>query len=153
MLGIGTLAIMSMALGAGFSLTSYGQIRAAARRRSWPKAAGTITHAEVLTHPGSPPFHTGVVRYVYALEAVTAYRGGDRQHQGRMESETSESPAPAQALLAKYRVGDRVEVFYDPARPSRSRLEASVSEPRLAKLFFAFGMIVSAIAGISLALS
>jgi hypothetical protein len=89
------------------------------RRRAWPLAKGTIVRGEVLeigTH------YTGIVRYVYALNAVSAYRGTEHQMEGRLESPPYLTRQEAEDHLLSYPVGDRVDVRYDPTRPTRSEL-------------------------------
>lgn len=113
-------ALFSFLFGVAFTGMGATSVSQARRRRAWPVARGSVTSGEVLD---IGDHFAGVVRYVYALHQLpSAYRGGEHQMVGRLESTPFTSRRQAEAHLARYPVGDRVEVRYDPARPTRSSL-------------------------------
>ncbi len=135
-------ALFSFLFGVAFTGMGATSVSQARRRRAWPVARGSVTSGEVLDIGNH---FVGVVRYVYALHQLpSAYRGGEHQ-MGRLESAPFTSRRQAEAHLARYPVGDRVEVRYDPARLTRSSLG-----PAAPAGLFARGLLFGGIAAIIL---
>jgi Protein of unknown function (DUF3592) len=141
-----TVTLVLIFLG-GLTLTAVGFAAAAGgrRRRAWPLAKGTVVRGEVLRldEQNLATHYVGVVRYVYALQAVSAYRGTDHQMEGRLESPPYPDREAAEAHLSAYPVGDRIDVRYDPARPTRSLLGPTPEAPPFAKALAFVGLAVS----------
>lgn len=131
----------------GLSCAARGAVGmySARNRRTWPIAKGAIRSAEVL-ELGS--HFAGVVRYVYALQPMSAYRGGDHQMLGKLESTPSTSRQEAEDLLRRYPVGERIDVRYDPARPSRSTLGPVAPRSALATWMGLAGLVLSVVSAV-----
>ena len=137
------LEILVFFVGLSFGALGAAGVYSARNRRAWAIAKGTIHSTEIL-ELGS--HFAGVVRYVYALQAVSAYRGGDHQAvglTGKLESAPSTSRHDAEELLRRYPVGERIEVRYDPARPSRSALAPVAPHAALAACMGLGGLTLS----------
>lgn len=130
----------------GLSLSALGGAGRfdARRRRSWPVARGKVVHVEVLA---VGPYFVGVVRYAYALQAVTAYRGGESM-EGRIESVTMTTRGEAEETLLAYPMGGAIEVRYDPMRPTLSIAGAASGEPRFSSWLGILGLVLTAMAGL-----
>jgi hypothetical protein len=107
------LAVLAGLAAAG----TRGLFARARRRRAWPLARGTVVSCEVLE---LDRHFMAVVRYTYALAPSTAYRGTTHHLSGKLESSPSRDVRKAEALLLHYPVGERIDIHYDPDRPSRS---------------------------------
>jgi hypothetical protein len=84
--------------------------------RSWVPATATITTSQVTSGGVRHRSFEADVEYEYRFEG-RAYEG-DRIGYGLIMS-----PNSARELADRYRSGDTVPVFVDPARPSRSTLQ------------------------------
>jgi len=102
---------------AGLASAGGSALLARASRRAWPLARGTVISTEVLELDGH---FMAVVRYTYALAPGTAYRGTTHHLRGKLESSPARDVRTAEAQLLHYPVGERIDVHYDPDRPSRS---------------------------------
>lgn len=112
---VSTISLVSAAL--TLSVISFARNSLARRRNSWPVARGTIASTDVLAVAAH---FAAVVRYRYALTAISAYRGTEHVMEGKLESPPYRTRREAEAFLERYPVGDRIDVRYDPARPTRS---------------------------------
>jgi hypothetical protein len=65
--------------------------------------------------------------------------------EGRLESKTTTSGEEAEALLRAYRVGDGIDVRYDPSRPSRSILGPIAAESAFDKRLAVSGLLIAAV--------
>lgn len=113
----------------------------------WARAKGEIikseTVAENLHTDDDDSDCTAAVRYRYAVGTKT-YEGdriafGDAGHTMRLL---------AQQIVAKYPVGAKVDVFYNPKRPSNAVLEADIGAPAA---FYAAALVFGAIAAVLVA--
>lgn len=138
------VAALLFLVGVSFSALGAAGLFDARRRRSWPVARGKVVDARVLA---VGRHFVGVVRYAYALQAVTAYRGGELM-EGRIESVTTTSRDEAEAMLRGYPAGDPIEVRYDPARPTRSIVGAASAEARFGAWLAMLGLVLTAVAGL-----
>ncbi len=136
-------ALFSLFFGVAVTAIGASAMFQARRRTAWPTATGSVTTGEVLV---LGKHFAAVVRYVYALHQLpSAYRGGEHQMVGRLESTPCTSLDEAEVVLARYPVGDRVDVRYDPARPTRSLLgPAAPAGP------FAQGLVLGGLASVIL---
>lgn len=146
------LELLLFIAGLGFAALGGAGMYSARSRRAWPSAKGTVRSAEVLdlgTH------FAGVVRYVYACRGVSAYRDGDPQtvgKVGKLESAASTSREAAEELMRRYPVGERIDVWYDPTRPTRSTLGPVAPHAPLATWMGVAGVVLAlatAIVGLS----
>lgn len=112
---VSTISLVSAAL--TLSVISFARNSLARRRDSWPVARGTIASTDVLAVAAH---FAAVVRYRYALTAISAYRGTEHVMEGKLESPPYRTRREAEAFLESYPVGDRIDVRYNPARPTRS---------------------------------
>ena len=115
------MELIAIVFGFGLSLASGAAFVAARQRRqqSGRLAKGIVMSGEVLEVGG---FFTGVVRYRYSFDPGSAYRGTVHQLEGRCESEPTTNRDDAEAHLARYPLGERIDVHVDPLRPTRSWL-------------------------------
>lgn len=110
-------------LGGVFGYILWRNKTAAAAAGSWPSVEGRITASTVTTRTeDGQTQHWPHVAYAYTV--------GGKDHAGTRVrfGLAREGLAQAKALCARYPVGSRVPVFYDPADPSRSVLERATSK-------------------------
>lgn len=88
--------------------------------RSWPKAAGVVTHSEVRTESGSrgKSGYRGHVSYTYTV-AERRYTGSRISF---ADTSTSDS-IPAQNCVRRYPRGTTVDVYHSPDDPELAVLE------------------------------
>lgn len=87
--------------------------------RSWPAVPGTVleSHVEVDADRNDFP----VVRYQYSVNGID-YRGDRVLPHGRLAS----TGGYAARVVARYRQGRAVQVYFNPARPGESALETRI---------------------------
>jgi hypothetical protein len=120
------------------TLTKYREVREVAR---WPKTSGRIVKSSsesrsIVTHiePGgrhdSSEWRSRTNTEVRNFAAIVFdYSIGGRRHTGtRVGIRADPGNAGVAETLARYPVGKKVDVFYDPAQPSRSVLERDLPE-------------------------
>ena len=133
----GLVALVLWALTALFVWTVFGNIYYGWVSQKWPVAEATVLRSEVeeILHeqPGDDPNTTvnargprsytryrPVVEYQWRVEGQT-YTRARRTYSAALANE--ETRAAAEAILAPYPVGAKVEVYYDPGKHSRAILE------------------------------
>lgn len=140
------LPLFAMLVGLG-SLVEYGRMR---RRQSasqrWPSAPGTITQAGVIAEEREEADdersdglaqvtmrYRADVRFSYTVNGRVFH--ADRWKWGLTAYYPDE--AAAAAVIARYRAGAPVRVFYNPANPGEAVLEPGNSGGSFAQLVFA----------------
>jgi len=115
--------------------------------RCWPRAAGTITSAEVCTtlDPDGATMYAPVVRYTYSV-------GGHSYTQSQSDlALTASSPEWARAVIARYPLGAAVIVYYDPRAPQRALIDLTIRPHHvLSALFVSLGIPTLTWIGLSL---
>jgi hypothetical protein len=116
----------------GFGLLGYSlwSVRRSLQAAAWPTASGTITHLEVLEHPGGGNPNIGTtgstyevqVRYAYAVDGV-AYEGSRLAFGFRGSGSQTEQCE----LYRKLKQAKTVDVHYDPSDPAVSCLSAGLN--------------------------
>ncbi|MBT3287897.1 MAG: DUF3592 domain-containing protein [Victivallales bacterium] len=125
-------------------------VRAARASTAWPMSEGAITSSEVKKSTnrrtsGGRTYRTSTtyradVKYSYSIDGKSHV--GDRVAFGDYGSST---PSRARGIVAKYPLGTKVDVFYDPSSPNESVLEPGM---KIQALFLpAFG-VAFALAGV-----
>ncbi|MFI5014980.1 MAG: DUF3592 domain-containing protein [Hyphomicrobiales bacterium] len=100
------------------------QVGEARASRSWPTIAATVLSGQVTektnfdAETGSSTVYVPNLRYSYEVGGKSFE--GHRLRLGEVEM----SKKGALAVLARYPVGSRIEVHYDPAEPSSATIEA-----------------------------
>ena len=106
-------------LAAGLFVTwlGIGDVLDGRASTGWPTATGTVTEAFVEVHTGEDTSYSAEIRYTFEVDG--------REHRGdRVAFSIWDSGrAEADAIVATYPVGARVEVAYDPDDPDTSVLE------------------------------
>jgi hypothetical protein len=115
MIGLGLAAII------GCIWSWWHRVQSAAVAATWPTADGEIRSVEVVHIPDNdgPDLYEPHIHYRY--RAMSGIRQGNRLRVGATTQYTER--LAAELAIRPYRPGDRVKVFYDPARPDRSVLE------------------------------
>ncbi len=116
--------------GAGFAVASaagfvrfLGEIRRAFQSREWPSAMGKVLVSEL---EYNDEVHDPCVRYEYIVEGVKYL--GDRIM--FMESRTN-IEGPGKRLVARFPVGEPVDVYYEPGNPNNAVLIPGAASGRL----------------------
>ena len=104
-----------------FSLMGSVGIISCLRIRRWPHTKGTLTEDGISATVGSPAdrMHAARVQYDYTVDGIP-YSG--RRLSPFIVRATGTSMAEWQKLGIERHGGDRISVFYDPARPYKSYL-------------------------------
>ena len=125
---------------AGLAVAAYGLtvLYHARRTAAWPSTPGVVTKSDV-SHGAQS--HATAVAYAYTVDGVP-YRGADI---GRGIEFASTTEDHARRRVARYPVGARVTVYYDPAAPATAVLEPGVSKASLVPL--AFGVMFATFGG------
>ncbi len=144
LLGMGVFGLfqgLRMLWGLPAALSQTIGVRLAAHR--WPAAPGTIIGAEVRVAPGSDeePFYDAVVRYAYTVQG--------QKYEGAQNDLTfvSNNQKAAQAIVAHYKVGSSVPVYYDPQAPQRALIDRSIRPHHLVGLLLASLLFPLLVAG------
>jgi hypothetical protein len=121
-------------LGLGIAaLAAYGAVRTsmlAGRSARWPSVTGTIVSSQLeeyqdsdfmrrATPEASTAMYGADIRYRYQV-GPTRYEGGSVGWGGGVDSNHSDA---SEAIVARYPVGRRIKVFYDPKDPAMAVLE------------------------------
>jgi hypothetical protein len=122
------LAVVAVGLGAAVSALWLGWMNG--RATHWPSVEGVVTRSALDASPAG--FGDMVADFSYA------YRVGGRDFECSRVAYASRCPSTAASrrLIARFPVGRRLTVFYDPASPSSAVLErrAEPAAPSLAVL-------------------
>ena len=111
------------AAGLGLSWWGWAVLQNARVSESWPMTDGEITYSQIQisTDDDGTSYHADV-RFVYVVEdrryeadtvSFGQYGSSDRSH--------------AAGIVARYPVGQRAAVYYDPAKPETAVLEPGVT--------------------------
>ncbi len=119
LLGVGMGTMVGLAAAALCLALVARQVLALRSRRSpaasWPEVRGTVLSATVqVSSQGNARHETPLVLYTY--------RVGNREFQGN-RVHAGAPTRQATDVVARYPAGSCVQVFYDPADPTRSALE------------------------------
>jgi hypothetical protein len=120
-------------------------IERAAESRRWPRAPGKVLRSFVDRREdgdGDGP--------VYLVKVICRYKVGDSEYtcdrlRFGLALWTSVPMTYFSRALRKYRVGDNVEVFYNPQNPEESVLEAGFAPAMLSGLGFGLAFFVMGI--------
>lgn len=88
--------------------------------RRWPTAEATVVFSDIVERTGKT--HDWCVRVGYRYSVDGGRQGGARRWG------CSASRNGAEAKLAQMPEGQRIQVYYDPAHPERSQLEADAPD-------------------------
>jgi Protein of unknown function (DUF3592) len=140
-------------LAAVFSVVSFARTqRLASASVKWPTVPGTVTMSSVIEEEIEDDSHNdkSIIRKIrrYQVDLRYAYQVGKRDFVGTMGN-WGWTPVfglreQAEMLAGKYRQGEPVTVYYDPAQPDQAVLEPSDRQGSMAPLIFA---AIFAIAG------
>jgi hypothetical protein len=126
-----TMEIVLRIVGTGLigigAFAAYGTVRMrlkTAQAHRWPTAAGTITSSEVETETGDHDerrvrLHSAAITYTYEV-------GGKSYESDQIElggTRETNRPGEFERLVARYPMGKRVTVYYDPDDPATATLE------------------------------
>lgn len=110
-------------------LSLYRSMRKATASRRWPVTDGRIVSSDVKSHRSldSNGTHTTIYEPAVAYEYTISGKRhqGDHLNFGAIDGTSSSSWA--EEIVAKYSVGDSVQVYYNPAKVSESVLDHSGS--------------------------
>jgi hypothetical protein len=137
------------------AMVLVGAVRLRARSRQmlrWPIVTGKVISSEMAStggaDAGSMTTARATVRYAYRVdgkpyesERIQSGPDGDRPH-----------PGPAEQILARYPVGSRVSVHYEPENPGNAALEAAATGRAAALAMFGLALLVIGVAVIIAAL-
>jgi hypothetical protein len=118
-------AVFFMSVGAYLIRKGNRYLRIAAAVAQWPIVTGTVTSTEIVkriekTEDGPSTVFVPQVHYVYRTDGVS--RNGRVIRVG-LENRGYSREQQARELLARYSVGSKVEVRYDPQNPAIAVLE------------------------------
>lgn len=141
------LGLVFLLLGGIFLAIGLVATKRAKSAQSWPSMPGTVNRSEVVEHEdtdsdgGSTVTYEPVVEYQYSVmgQPFTGKRiafGANRFNYKK-----------AVEIAARYPLGARVNVYYNPEKPKDSTLETSASG---GKLFVIFGAVMAAVGLVAL---
>lgn len=120
---LGGLIIIVMGLGLT-TILSRTVLRDAEASESWPAAAGTIITSELQSRRNGDGYsYSARIIYQYSVDGEQFESGGVTVADG-----SSSRPNNAQNRVAKYPVGEQVEVFYNPEVPTQTVLETGAPQ-------------------------
>lgn len=90
--------------------------------RTWPSINAVVTQSEMVSHQDRDP-RTGTARTWRGAQLTYEFTVGGRVYQGSRLS-ASVTNSVTEADLARYPVGRRMDIVYDPADPRRSAVHA-----------------------------
>ncbi len=103
-------------------VTSLGigifNLQSARGSESWPTAEGTVSESEVFEYYADTAMYQALVSYSYVVDN-TRYTGMTVGY----DVGGSSDPASQREIAARYPVGSKVTVYYDPANPQIAVLE------------------------------
>ncbi len=120
----------------------WHRVQSAAAAAEWPTADGEIRSAEIVHIPDSDGPDLYEPRILYRYRAMGGIREGNRLKVGATTQYTER--LAAELAIRPYRPGDRVKVFYDPARPDRSVLEPVPSPTGMQQWLIMGGFLILA---------
>lgn len=138
-------------LGAGVMTSSAFQLVRALRCRGWERCEGEVLETEIRRLSGgskgdgmsasSGPSYLPVIRYRYT------WRGREFEGDRRTFGDFGASHDRAEKIVARYRAGQRVEVFVNPMQPEMAVLETRLTWglllPALIAAFFIIGGLIT----------
>ncbi len=104
---------------------------------SWPTVIGVVTGREVEQADPQEPKYVPRVRYTYRVGGEELSGEGPWLEERRFTSRTK-----AEAELSPFTVGEDVEVYHDPAEPSRATLVPGALSQVLKNLAIAWGLAI-----------
>jgi hypothetical protein len=115
--------LFGLLLGAVVGAIVFRSRRKARAAGAWPSTDGRVIEARVeqKTLPGDRPTIRFAPRIAY--EYSVSGRAFRSTRVSFAETFWSIAPQSAQAMLARYPIGARVTVYYDPARPEEAVIE------------------------------
>ena len=140
------VALVFMGIGAGMSIFGYGLFAEAKASSKWPTVVGTITNSIVDRHSDMTSESRNKFKYspkvVYAYEVNSVAYESDRLE---FVNTTSKNPNDIREIVAKYRIGDAVNVYFDPYEPSSAVLLAGTSWKNYMFLLIGPGLLLGGI--------
>lgn len=136
-IGFGLVVVMASLYGFWGLWQQYQRANVSA---SWPSVAGFIEKAELKPSDRWKSKAVVKLRYLYSIEGRQF--AGTAIHQGEYSGDGTE--VEATEAEEKYRVGRRLQVYYNPKDPSEAVLEpgvAAAGEP-LGKTAFLLGLVL-----------
>ncbi|MGH7601503.1 MAG: DUF3592 domain-containing protein [bacterium] len=108
-------------IGGGWTAWALYTLRQAFASRRWPRVTGKIISSTIVSSPGEDGDTTyrAVVKYDYTVNRI-AYQGSRVYFGARFEANWREYP---ERIVAQYRPGHSVDVYYDPDEPNEASLE------------------------------
>lgn len=141
------LGLVFLLLGGIFLAIGLVATKRAKSAQSWPSMPGTVNRSEVVEHEdtdsdgGSTVTYEPVVEYQYSVmgQPFTGKRIAFGANRFNFKK--------AVEIAARYPLGARVNVYYNPEKPKDSTLETSASG---GKLFVIFGAVMAAVGLVAL---
>lgn len=142
------LLLIFLAIGAGLSLWGWSIVRDAGASASWPHVEGVVTRSEVTRSSDSSGVDSYSPRITYRYPAGSRYQEG---YTIKFGENSYNSRRRAESIAARYPVGRKVAVYYDPGRPGKSVLEPGVTGGSyivlgIGALFVLIGLAVAPVA-------
>lgn len=153
--GLWILRVAGAAMVLVGAIVLLGAIRLRSRGRQilkWPTVTGKVISSEMASRGeaagGSKVTAQATVRYAYRVdgkpyesERIRSAPDGNRQR-----------PGEAEEILARYPIGSRVSVHYDPEQPATAALEAEATGRTATLAMFGLAFLAIGVAVIVLAL-
>ena len=143
----GKLAVLTACMGLFTLLIFLGSYRYSKRAQNWPSVRGTVVGSRVEKRSDTTDRKT-TTTYEPVIEYTYRVAGQDyRSKQFKLGMTFSSSRSYADGVIAKYRIGDDIEVHYDPDNPSQAALEnpTGATWMILAVAVFLFGVTIYAL--------
>lgn len=118
------VGLIFLILGSGLSWWGWNILQNAKASNSWPKAQGVVTQSAVRHKRDSDGGDS------YLPEVSYEYSVKNLQHKGetiKFGENSYDNRQPAADIVARYPIGKKVSVSYDPASPDKSVLEPGVT--------------------------
>ena len=155
--GIASAVFMTMgAIGALSVYTTFAQSR---RSRAWPTVKGTITHSELTkqteqdrSNDSSRVYETIMYGVKLGYHYVVAGKSFEASRLYWSDGIKTNVETPALAILKRYPVGHRVDVYYQPDKPDVAVLEPFTVKGIRMIAFFAAAFVVFGLVFLGVAL-
>ena len=143
-LNFDTITALLLTVGAtGLVLRSIWHLLSALESRSWPEARGIVMASKLQEERDSEGGRLYQARVSYRYTVDGGEFVGDRACFG--DSDQMGWSLFARKIVARYRPGDAVTVYYDPSQPRKAVLEPGISGAIIATLAFQIGFLAFAI--------
>lgn len=121
-----------------FALFVFGFQRAAARARAWPTAPGRVEKSDVRSYESiDHDSTTSRSQTMYRPDVVYSYAvAGVQYHGDKVSSMSTNTDSVARRVAARYPVGTKLQVHYNPDNPGESAID-----PRLPLAFWLFYLV------------